>query len=348
MSLANGWVVGPVKRSEIGAGEANTMTSRDYVGDPSGGLLGSGLNTSVLALILGATILVFLFWGGPLWSAPTGASHVGRIVMSYVAAIPMVAMALRLQHRWNRVKFFSATALLWGAKVVLSTSVYPYLTPGSASLYAPARPWERQQNATAGYPRRSYAAAPALFGTGDLEGRVTSGGSPIGGAIVEVEDPPSGRALPGPRDLVLHIETARYDRAAYLAFTTDHLRVSNHDSVLHTLLISAYGRTVRNVPLPSKDLAQPLGALPPGRYQVACGNHAREHALLRVVDHPYATITDDRGEFMLPAVPPGRHSVALYTGLRELRRPIDVAPGARAHVVLDLGAPEKTVQGKAE
>jgi hypothetical protein len=55
-----------------------------------------------------------------------------------------------------------------------------------------------------------------------------------------------------------------------------------------------------------------------GLYKVNCDRHLWERAWIYVSDHPYATVTDANGEFLIENVPPGRYRLrAWHEGWRE-------------------------------
>ena len=100
--------------------------------------LGTGLPPGWVAGVLTASVLVFLFWGGPLWTAPAGSSHVPRILISYLLVVPLAASLLALAGRGLRAHLASAVGLLWSAKLVITASLYSLLTTGAVSQYEPA------------------------------------------------------------------------------------------------------------------------------------------------------------------------------------------------------------------
>jgi hypothetical protein len=211
------------------------------------GFAGSGLGASTLAGVLAFTVLVFLLWSGPIWSAQTGASHLGRIVVSYLAAVPVLFTALALRHRLTIVRLVTAVGIVWGAKLVLSASVYPYLTSGAASRYEPARPWESRQE------------APAI---------------PSAEGIAPVTD-----------GVTLEIAHHRYDSAVRRVRSGASIDVVNRDDDLHVVRVATESATIANTPLPPRARIA-LDALPIGVYSLSCPNHAEERAQLVVEEAP--------------------------------------------------------------
>ncbi len=307
--------------------------------DDRGGVIGSGLRAWELAAILCIAIATFLWWGGALWSVPTGSSHVARITVSYALVPPLAALVLLVERRWSWTRLLSATALLWSVKLVITASLYAYLASGSASRYQPEATWE---HAPAGAPAASarYRAAETAHYAADVDGVVRRSGAPVAGAIVAVEEPPPGRALDAGREIAVEIRDARYAAGAFTATTRDRIAFMNRDATLHTARVTRDGHAVRNAPLPPGIAAPALTGLPPGWYTLSCQNHATERAALLVVDHPYATVTDGEGRFHLGGVPAGDlHLVVAREGRATAHRTVHVA-GARVETAIDLGENE--------
>jgi plastocyanin len=79
----------------------------------------------------------------------------------------------------------------------------------------------------------------------------------------------------------------------------------------------------------------------PGEVKVFCSIHKRMGALIVVLDHPYAAVTDAEGRFAIPGVRAGTHAVrAAHVFSLGATRPIAVGPaGARADFDLAVAAP---------
>jgi hypothetical protein len=107
------------------------------------GVLGTGLSAAALAAIAAITVVVFLFWDGALWRSETTAAHTARIAVSYLIAIPLIWLALvhvRGGCTWTR--FGSALGLVWAVKLIITSSIFVLVAPGTARHYEPVRPWE--------------------------------------------------------------------------------------------------------------------------------------------------------------------------------------------------------------
>jgi hypothetical protein len=286
------------------------------VGAPRSGFFGTGITGAAFALILLACTGLFLFWGGPLWMADPSESHVLRILLSYLIAVPLCAGALALARSFTWTRLLSSSGLIWGAKLVTTSTLFLWLTPGSASSYEPTRRWDDSGSvASAKHEKRaSYHAASGDFASSTVEGAVHlegAEGAPLPGAVVWIDDPLPGLPVDKTRGpLEVSIGAGGYAHAAQVATTGEALIARNTDSVLHTLELELDGRAVANVPLPP-GTPHTIPLPPPGHYALACASHPSERASLIVLDHPYFTTTGPDGRFEIARVPRGSTSIAV-------------------------------------
>ena len=88
--------------------------------------------------------------------------------------------------------------------------------------------------------------------------------------------------------------------------------VSNSDKVLHNYHINRNGETVINE-------AQPEGAPPreatlkqKGLHIVTCDVHSWMKGYIWMADHPYYTLSDSNGAYLLSDIPPGKYKLTLW------------------------------------
>lgn len=108
------------------------------------------------------------------------------------------------------------------------------------------------------------------------------------------------------------------------------LVVLNSDPVLHNV------RVFDGIEMKMHDWQKPDGAPirwraeKPGRYVVRCGVHLWMYAWAVVTPHAGYAVTDARGRFTLPALPPGRHTLKVWhetLGEREVA--VEIGEGIR-------------------
>jgi hypothetical protein len=292
-----------------------------------------------LVLILVISTTAFVFWGGPLWDAPVGTSHVWRIGGSYLIVIPLVFAALARVHRASLAHVLGAVGIVWSAKMLITATLYAYVAPESATQYAPARTWEESKEPELSRGgAQPVTPATADIGSGDIAGVVVANDEaerfPL--AAVVVEDLPESSMTRPPVDLTVAIEHNRYQQSVYLAGPQDRLLLSNGDASLHTLRITQDQRAIANIPAPAGSGERVFATPQPGRYQLSCENHASEQALIVIVGHPFFTLTGRDGRFELRGVPAGEHVVVtLRNGHAPSRRTINIAPSSRVELFIE-------------
>lgn len=73
----------------------------------------------------------------------------------------------------------------------------------------------------------------------------------------------------------------------------------------------------------------------PGIVKVFCHIHSNMSAVILVFNHPFFTVSDSRGQFMLPAVPAGSYTlVGWHERLKTVKRPVTVK--ARETLAVDV------------
>lgn len=265
---------------------------------------GTGLSPVPYLLLVIFSVVLFLFWDGPLWTAKREASHVMRFLVSYAAVIPAAALLLLAARRFTGSHLVAATASTWAIKLMFTSTVYLVIARGTAHIpvAAPLPPSSSTQ-ATSGW---EYRPAKGQFAHGAIKGAVVLGKTPAPGAVVLVERPLPGAELADAKGpLHLWVGGGRYSENVYLGQVDQDLAIDNKDPSLHTLHLYERGRTVSNVPVPATDKPHPLVTPDPGVYEARCDTHPTERATLVIVDHPYIVRAGSGGEFTLTDVPVG-------------------------------------------
>ena len=283
----------------------------------SRGFLNCGLSGASLITIVTLATAVFLFWNGPLWSAPPGASHMGRIVWSYVAVIPLAAIFLAIEKRFGWASLASSVGVVWAAKLIVTSSLYAYLATGSVQQYSPAP--------VQGEPGRAAQTQAALpeSGNAELFGVLRDQGAPVAGVIVVARARGKTASAPARHELV--ISGGQYDRTIYLATVRDTVVVKNRDGVLHNVRARSDRRTLWNVPAPAGGEERTLPTSTAGVYELGCDEHPGERSMLVVIDREPATVTDAGGNFALHDLPAQGCDLDFFRGAFSPRR-VHVVP----------------------
>jgi hypothetical protein len=290
--------------------------------------LGVHISISSLTIVLVLSTAVFIAWDGLLWRAPEGATHTGRIVASYLVVVPLVALVLLWRRGFGVVPMVTGVALVWGAKLVITSLLYTFLAPGAVVRYEPAP--------VAAPLARHPPPAPRSSGpdeVADVAGRVIRGGAPVRGAVVMLARPGDGSDAAASE----HAWTLEelWGGGVRLVRIDDRILLINRGDTLH-ILRAARGSTVMwNVPAPPGAAAIPPRT-EPGIYDVGCAIHPSERAVLVVVDHPWATLSDEAGKFELRDAPAGTTELLVVLGPGAMvRRPLTLEPHARLDLQID-------------
>ncbi len=137
-------------------------------------------------------------------------------------------------------------------------------------------------------------------------------------------------AAPSER-LLLENKDCRFEPHAAVLTAGSTLAMANNDPVLHT--VHAYFAASFNVALVPGGPPEERRLTRPGLVQLRCDSHGWMNAFIRVDAHPFHAVTDARGRFAIPEIPPGRYTLkAWHERLGERETPVEVKPGERVTV----------------
>ena len=99
-----------------------------------------------------------------------------------------------------------------------------------------------------------------------------------------------------------------------VGFTGNDFVLRNDDPVLHTGHIYSYirGKTMFNIALPEKGSEISKTLTKPGVMELNCDCHPWMKGFVYVFDHPYVTITDENGRFVIDDIPPGVYTIEAW------------------------------------
>ena len=294
-----------------------------------------------LLLIFAASLTLFMLWPTPLWSAPRGAGHFARFLVSYLVVVPVAMLALRRRRLLTFNGLVQVVALLWGAKLLATVFLYHLIAPSRRlELHASSSP-TTVAAATSEY-REVDAASGASIG-GYILG---AHGAPLSGSVIALCGPSTGKAIER-RTIEVAIKPVSTGDSAPELLTIEatvgdrvHIRVAHgHRALLRGVLD---GATVISTPLiehagqqiPSVETT--LVANSPGI--IALDLDGRPAGWLLVFTHPYHARTGDAGAYALEDVPEGRQTMCVFDPRDPTRlSPLDPGPIAvRAGTRLQL------------
>jgi plastocyanin len=198
----------------------------------------------------------------------------------------------------------------------------------------------------------------AAQGSGRIAGTVrlttVSGGRSSSSAYPSRKVGPRATPLPEARNVIVFLDGVK----ALVDLKAMHAEIAQEDEQFtpHVVAVTA-GSTVD---FPNRDtffhnvfsLSRPktfdLGRYPsgatrserflkPGLVKVYCHIHSQMSAVIRVFDHSFFTIPDDKGAFVLEGIPAGEFTiVAWHERIGERRDKITIKPGATTNITFTL------------
>jgi hypothetical protein len=222
--------------------------------------------------------------------------------------------------------------------------------------------------------RPAFAAyeAVTVTGGGTIDGVVTLGGTPPGGAAIKVTKNQDycGATIPDPTytvgtggglaNVIVYLKDITKGKAAPaepLALVNEHcmfsprvqgamvgesVKISSDDPVLHNThpQNAETNATIYNIALPFKgfSVTKPLPGSP-GLIKIKCDAHEWMHAWIMELDNPYYTTTGADGHFTIKDVPPGNYTLVVWhEAAGEKSEPVVVAAGQTAKSKITLTA----------
>ena len=166
---------------------------------------------------------------------------------------------------------------------------------------------------------------------------VSPQGRGIANVIVSLRDPPSGFTVASsPNHLVLDNRDCRFVPHVAVLTVGDTIEIVSHDPVLHT--VHFYGALERNIALPDPRATATVAVRMSGTIAVLCDLHGWMKAFIRVEPHPFHSVSDAEGSFVLQDIPSGSHQLDVWheiLGTRSVR--VHIEPGATAEIEVMLG-----------
>lgn len=132
--------------------------------------------------------------------------------------------------------------------------------------------------------------------------------------VVVFLDKAPPKAAPSGKEHILENSGCRFVPRILAMIKGEKLITKNSDTKLHIVHSYLDKRTVFNVSLPFRghtlEVTRRIDKT--GVLQVNCDTHTWMRGYIHVFDHPYFAVSDERGSFTIPDVPPGRYSLKAW------------------------------------
>jgi hypothetical protein len=135
----------------------------------------------------------------------------------------------------------------------------------------------------------------------------------IKNVIVYLKDIKAGKAAP--KETVAVIDSkCTFMPHVMIGFKGNKFVLRNEDQVLHTGHVYSHirGKTMFNIALPERGSEITRALTTTGLMKLECDCHPWMTGFVYIFDHPYVTITDENGVFVIDDVPPGVYTVEAW------------------------------------
>ncbi len=115
------------------------------------------------------------------------------------------------------------------------------------------------------------------------------------------------------------------------------IAMKTEDPVFHTFDVHAFigGKELYHVAFPEKGLLVTKTLTKAGLMQLSCYVHPWQRGYVYVFDHPYATVTDEKGKFVISNIPPGTYTLeAWHEALGTIQMTIKVESAKTSTITL--------------
>ncbi len=138
--------------------------------------------------------------------------------------------------------------------------------------------------------------------------------------LVRIE---AGKKVPNEPVIITNTK-CKFEPHVSVGFKGNLFTAKNDDPVLHQFDIHAAigGAEIYSVSLHEQGSSVTKTLPKTGLMELSCYVHPWQRAYVYIFDHPYATVTDENGSFVMKEVPPGTYTVAVWhesLGINEIR-----------------------------
>lgn len=135
----------------------------------------------------------------------------------------------------------------------------------------------------------------------------------IKNVVVFVEEIKAGKTVPE-ETVTVTDSNCNFVPHVSVGFKGNKFVVKNEDPVLHTIHVYTYmsGKTMYNIGLPEKDSVVTKPLTKTGLMELNCDCHPWMLGYVYIFDHPYAAVTNEKGEFVIKDIPPGTYTLGAW------------------------------------
>jgi len=165
------------------------------------------------------------------------------------------------------------------------------------------------------------------YGFRRLKGLELSPEDGVANAVVIIEGVTEGKPFPRAVQLIDQHDCS-FIPHVQVAEAGHEFVILNSDPVHHNIHGYLRGRTVFNLAQPFLGKRIPVVLSGPGIIEIRCDIHPWMKAWVHVVEHPYYSITNSRGEFNIDDIPPGTYRLKVWQEmLGVMEQEVTIKPG---------------------
>jgi hypothetical protein len=158
--------------------------------------------------------------------------------------------------------------------------------------------------------------------------------------VVSLDEVSRGKPLQPTNGVPLLNAKCRFEPHTQVAVLNSPLEISSVDPVLHNTHLRLQGKTFLNIALPPQGRIIRKVLTKPGLLHVQCDAHKFMDSTIHVFSHPYFTLTDVNGDFVLSGVPAGDYQLTLWQeAIGMVQQPIQIPASGTLNVTVDLNTP---------
>lgn len=161
---------------------------------------------------------------------------------------------------------------------------------------------------------------------------VISTSNEVKNVLVIVEGVEKGKAVPK-KDLVIDNKGCMFEPLVGISYVTSNYVIKNSDPIFHNtslgvMLEGGLRRSVYNLALPYKDQVIEKPNRVVGPTDIKCDAHPWMRAYVYSSRHPYVAITDEKGNYEIKDLLPGKYRVRFWhEGFKEIVNEVEVKAG---------------------
>ncbi len=158
----------------------------------------------------------------------------------------------------------------------------------------------------------------------------------IKNVVVYVTNIKAGKPIPREGVVVDNSKCAFVPHVS-VGFVGNNFTAKNSDPMFHNVHVYLNEKTLYNIGLPQQGSVVSKDLRKTGIVEVTCDAHPWMHAYAYIFDHPYATVSKEKGELLIKDIPPGVYNIeAWHEALGKVKlENVKVEAGKSSNVTLE-------------